>query len=162
MVQRELKAGLVGLAAAVTLTVFSGLGYQKPQFSLSGPTGIVPSGTPTSGSQGVLTASIVAKHNQPQDCWIIVNNDVYQVTDFLSLHPGGAGEIIPYCGQDATQAYLTKGGRGVSHSAAADQMLSQLKVGTLNGPLPAPTVINPQTINQLPQSVPERRNLFDD
>lgn len=73
----------------------------------------------------------VAKHNTSADCWIIVSNNVYAVTSFFSQHPGGAERIVPFCGRDATTAFLTQGGEG-KHSAIADQQLAQFKVGSLN------------------------------
>jgi len=37
----------------------------------------------------MFTKEQVAQHNKPDDCWIIVHNKVYDVTKFLSEHPGG-------------------------------------------------------------------------
>lgn len=36
------------------------------------------------------TAEQVAAHNNDKDCWIIVDNKVFDVTKFLSEHPGKA------------------------------------------------------------------------
>ena len=72
----------------------------------------VNNSVPDSGTQIKLTIAEVAKHNTPSDCWFIVQNKVYNVTGFLRLHPGGADQIIPYCGKDGSQAFLTRGGLG--------------------------------------------------
>ncbi|KAF4623588.1 hypothetical protein D9613_001923 [Agrocybe pediades] len=47
----------------------------------------------------------VAQHNSPDSCWVIIHNKVYDVTDFLPEHPGGAKIILKYAGRDATSAY---------------------------------------------------------
>ncbi|KAJ4473042.1 FMN-dependent dehydrogenase-domain-containing protein, partial [Lentinula aciculospora] len=38
-------------------------------------------------------------------CWVIINNEVYDVTEFLSKHPGGPSILLKYAGRDATSAY---------------------------------------------------------
>lgn len=48
----------------------------------------------------------VAKHNKPDDCWVIVNHHVYDVTSFLDDHPAGRKIILLYAGKDATEAFL--------------------------------------------------------
>ena len=73
----------------------------------------------------------VKKHTMSSDCWLIIESNVYDVSQYLSLHPGGADRITPYCGQDATTAFLTQGGRG-SHSAQAVAQLGLLLLGPLN------------------------------
>jgi cytochrome b involved in lipid metabolism len=77
-----------------------------------------------------VLASDVATHNTVSDCWMIVNNSVYNVTSYIPMHPAGPGTIIPYCGKDGTTAFNTKGGKG-SHSQKAQQMLSSYLVGPL-------------------------------
>ena len=37
-----------------------------------------------------LSTQQVAGHNTPNDCWIVVENHVWDVTDFLEEHPGGS------------------------------------------------------------------------
>lgn len=38
----------------------------------------------------------VRKHNSRSDCWVIIHDTVYNLTDFHSTHPGGS-EIILKC-----------------------------------------------------------------
>jgi len=47
----------------------------------------------------------VAKHNKDSDCWVIVHGEVWDVTEFLPDHPGGAGIILKYAGADATEEF---------------------------------------------------------
>ncbi len=48
----------------------------------------------------------VAAHDSPEDCWSVVNNNVYDLTDWISEHPGGAGDIERMCGIDATDDFI--------------------------------------------------------
>ncbi|OCH96393.1 hypothetical protein OBBRIDRAFT_237224 [Obba rivulosa] len=47
----------------------------------------------------------VAKHNTQSSCWVIIKSKVYDVTDFLHEHPGGAQIILRHAGRDATTVY---------------------------------------------------------
>lgn len=40
----------------------------------------------------------VQKHSNAASCWVIVKNKVYDLTDFLGDHPGGAEAILKYAG----------------------------------------------------------------
>lgn len=40
--------------------------------------------------QKLLSAQDIAEHKTPEDCWIVVDNQVWDVTDFLDEHPGGS------------------------------------------------------------------------
>lgn len=52
-----------------------------------------------------LTAEEVSRHNKADDCWIIMDGVVYDVTGFLNLHPGGMDVIMKYGGKDCTDAF---------------------------------------------------------
>lgn len=77
-----------------------------------------------------LTAAAVASHNSTSDCYLIINNKVYDVTSYLSQHPGGARTITPYCGKEATNAFDTKD-QGQPHSAMAEQLLKDYYIADL-------------------------------
>jgi cytochrome b involved in lipid metabolism len=92
-----------------------------------------------------LTSTEVAKHKMVSDCWMIVSNNVYNLTGYLSAHPGGVGAITPYCGKDGTQAFVTRGGMG-SHSGSANSLLGNYLVGSLNQSVDVTTIQNTQII----------------
>merc|ERR1712217_495649 len=52
-----------------------------------------------------VNADEVAKHATDKDCWVIVGDEVYDVTDFLKDHPGGKKAIMLFAGKDATEEF---------------------------------------------------------
>ncbi|MCA9309548.1 cytochrome b5 domain-containing protein, partial [Candidatus Saccharibacteria bacterium] len=76
-----------------------------------------------------FTAAQVSEHSTSSDCWTIINGEVYDITSYISQHPGG-NVITEACGVDGTTAFNTQGGEG-SHSPTADALLSSFKIGTL-------------------------------
>ena len=85
----------------------------------------------TTASEKQISSTELAKHNKSNDRWVAIRGNVYDVTSYLDEHPGGADLILNYCGEDATSAYNTKGGEG-KHSAKADALLADFKLGQLN------------------------------
>eukprot|EP00438_Fugacium_kawagutii_P019656 Skav214906 [mRNA] locus=scaffold4992:2772:2975:+ [translate_table: standard] len=52
-----------------------------------------------------LTMEEIAKHNTDKDCWVIVGDQVLDVTKFLNDHPGGKKSIMMFAGKDATEEF---------------------------------------------------------
>eukprot|EP01133_Synstelium_polycarpum_P015306 gene15306-18133_t len=52
----------------------------------------------------VFTLEEVAKHNKREDCWVIVHGKVYNVTSYISQHPGG-DVILANAGKDSTTLF---------------------------------------------------------
>jgi cytochrome b involved in lipid metabolism len=73
------------------------------------------------------TVSQVSKHNKKSDCWTSINEGVYNVTPWISQHPGGAEAILSLCGIDGSTAF------NAQHSGQAqpESELASFKVGTL-------------------------------
>jgi len=77
-----------------------------------------------------FTLDDVAKHASQNDCWMAIEGNVYNVTDFVSTHPGGEA-ILQGCGKDATGIFNTRPNDGSSHSGRARTMLEKYLVGSL-------------------------------
>lgn len=77
----------------------------------------------------LIPASELSRHNSQEDCWMAINGQVYDVTDYLPEHPSRPSVILPWCGREASEGYRTKG-KGKPHSATADQLLPTLRIGT--------------------------------
>lgn len=72
------------------------------------------------------TLSEVAEHCHHNDCWLIVYDLVYDVTNFLNEHPGGEYIVMENAGRDSTLQF-----RGSRHSKDAFDMLDQYCIGIL-------------------------------
>eukprot|EP01114_Cavostelium_apophysatum_P022215 TRINITY_DN796_c0_g1_i3.p1 TRINITY_DN796_c0_g1~~TRINITY_DN796_c0_g1_i3.p1 ORF type:complete len:191 (-),score=26.92 TRINITY_DN796_c0_g1_i3:64-636(-) len=57
------------------------------------------------------TRKQVSYHNKLDDCWIIISGRVYNVTDFVKQHPGGA-VIAKNAGKDSTYDFENIGHSG--------------------------------------------------
>ena len=51
-----------------------------------------------------ISLSELALHNTETDCWVIYNGKVYDLTTWLTKHPGGVKAISPYCGTQGFEA----------------------------------------------------------
>lgn len=83
--------------------------------------------TPHVAPDVTYTLEQVTAHSTPSDLWVIIYNNVYDITDFVKDHPGG-GEVLFDCGgADATEAF-----DDVGHSQDAVEMLIPYLVGRLS------------------------------
>jgi cytochrome b involved in lipid metabolism len=82
--------------------------------------------TPAPLRKRVFSKEEVATHNSEESCWLIVGNDVYDVTAFLALHPAGAKPLLRRAGGDATRDFSF-------HSRTAQNSWRQYKIGVLEG-----------------------------
>ncbi len=86
--------------------------------------------TPTAPTPaaGTFTMAQIASHNTAASCYSAINGNVYDLTSFVSRHPGGAAAITSLCGVDGTSAYM--GQHGSSRRPANE--LASLKIGVLS------------------------------
>ncbi|EEZ98523.1 cytochrome b5 [Tribolium castaneum] len=68
----------------------------------------------------------VKKHNDNQSTWIVIHNNVYDVTEFLNEHPGGEEVLLEQAGKDGSEAF-----EDVGHSSDARELMQKYKIGEL-------------------------------
>merc|ERR1719478_786089 len=66
---------------------------------------VAPAAGGAAPAGGGFTVEEVAKHNNKESCWVILDDKVLDVTDFLKDHPGGELAILTFAGKDATEEF---------------------------------------------------------
>ena len=90
------------------------------------PTPVVtPTPTPTVAG---YTMAQVRANNTARSCWSAIDGYVYDLTRWISSHPGGSGAILFLCGTDGTNAFK---GQHENQSRPAIR-LDGYKLGPLN------------------------------
>ncbi|XP_030472833.2 cytochrome b5-like isoform X2 [Syzygium oleosum] len=75
----------------------------------------------------VFTLAEVSEHGSPEDCWLVIEGKVYDVTKFLEDHPGGDEVLLSATGKDATDDFVD-----VGHSSTARAMMDEFYVGEID------------------------------
>jgi len=95
---------------------------------------VPPSETMTDDKDTTLkeyTSDDVSKHTSEDDCWMIIGNEsnggckVYDVSNYLDDHPGGAEVMLDVSGQNADEFF-----EDIGHSGDARKELEKHLIGT--------------------------------
>ena len=86
-----------------------------------------PTPTPTPTAVGYTMAQVRA-NNSARSCWTAIDGVVYDLTRWISSHPGGAGAILFLCGTDGTNAFNAQH----ANQARPAIRLDGYKLGPLN------------------------------
>nr|CAI5817370.1 unnamed protein product [Callosobruchus analis] len=68
----------------------------------------------------------VKKHSDNKSTWVVIHNNVFDVTEFLNEHPGGEEVLLEQAGKDASEAF-----EDVGHSSDARDLMTKYKIGEL-------------------------------
>lgn len=77
------------------------------------------------------TAAEVATHSTVNSAWVILDNNVYDVTQFIAKHPGGAQKLLDLAGTDISERFS----KVDSHDKAwlrIENLLPSMKIGFIN------------------------------
>ncbi|KAI9169317.1 hypothetical protein LWI28_010639 [Acer negundo] len=75
----------------------------------------------------LYTMQEASLHNTKDDCWIVIDNKVYDVTSYLDEHPGGDDVVLAATAKDATDEFEDAG-----HSEEARELLESFCIGELD------------------------------
>jgi cytochrome b involved in lipid metabolism len=48
---------------------------------------------------------VLKTHNKKDDAWTAINGKIYNITPYLSFHPGGEKELMRVAGRDGTKLF---------------------------------------------------------
>jgi hypothetical protein len=77
--------------------------------------------------QSGYTMANVRANNSESSCWSVIGGNVYNLTQWINSHPGGASRIRALCGTDGTSSFSAQhGSRGSPTSTLANYLLGPL------------------------------------
>jgi cytochrome b involved in lipid metabolism len=81
----------------------------------------------TEENEKTYTMEEISKHNSRESCWSVIRGKVYDLTNFIYKHPGGADKILKICGKDGTDLFVKMhGGR-----KNPEEILKSFEIGVL-------------------------------
>eukprot|EP01084_Bolivina_argentea_P062784 114769_1 len=125
LMERGADATITNKKKQTAQTIAQNAGYANIIKALSGSIVLIEDDDAPSG----ITRDEVSKHNNKKDgIWLIINQFVYDVTEFVQhmKHPAGKQAIKPWYGKDASEAF-----EAVFHSKDALKMLKVYEIGRL-------------------------------
>lgn len=133
-----MKKIIVGLLVAGLLAG----AYYYYSMSNEGAITLTPNPSASTESQTTETSELatvekytleeVASHSSKEDCWLVLDGKIYDVTPYVQsgFHPGKEA-ILMGCGKDATSLFNNRPNGSGSHSERARKMLSKYYKGEL-------------------------------
>lgn len=117
-----LLGAFVLVALVVGINLWSGaetlsIPADKPADNSLSATQGTPNNTKT------FTLADVENHANANDCYSAIGGNVYDLTSWISKHPGGEKAILGICGKDATSAFTNKHGGQEKPEAALKSFL---------------------------------------
>lgn len=83
--------------------------------------------TTTPATVKTFTIAQVATHNSEANCYSAINGNVYDLTAFITKHPGGDRNILRICGIDGSAAFDGQHGG----DSKPERILAGFEIGTL-------------------------------
>ncbi len=73
----------------------------------------------------------ISKHATREDCWLLIESNVYDVTKFIPMHKG-KDAILMGCGKDATALFNNRPNGSGAHSSMARSVMKKFAIGKVN------------------------------
>ena len=78
-------------------------------------------------TEKTYTMEEVARHNSKESCWTAIRGEVYDLTNWIDKHPGGADKILKICGKDGTDLFVKQHGG----KEKPEKVLGNFRIGAL-------------------------------
>jgi alkylation response protein AidB-like acyl-CoA dehydrogenase/predicted heme/steroid binding protein len=95
-----------------------------------------------------FTRAEVGQHNSEEDLWIVIDHQVYDLTDFVDAHPGGNVVLREVAGKDATKDFYNL------HRHEVLRKYASLRIGTVAGETAEVVDMPPGALSSVPYAEP--------
>ncbi|PON79721.1 Nitrate reductase NADH dependent [Parasponia andersonii] len=75
----------------------------------------------------LVSMAEASEHNTKDDCWVVIDGKVYDLSSYLDEHPGGDDVVLAAIGKDATEDFEDAG-----HSKSAREIMQRFCIGELD------------------------------
>ncbi len=116
---------VTSVVGAALIVVVGGFVYLQTSGTRTSATNTTP--TPATNTGKSITLVEIAQHKDKTSCWTTINGGVYDLTSWISRHPGGEQAILSICGIDGSAAFNAQHGGATKQQ----QILATFKIGTL-------------------------------
>ena len=123
-------AGIIVIVLSSGVAIYQSLDLGSKTTNLTTSSSIATSATSSTSvnsKSSNYTLADVAKHNNSSSCWSVINGKVYDLTAWISQHPGGQQAILSLCGIDGSSAFNNQ--HGGQHRPANE--LAGFSIGSL-------------------------------
>ena len=97
----------------------------------------------------VITLDEISQHNTADSLWCIIDSKVYDLTDFVDAHPGGATVLEQAAGQDVTADFFN-----LHRLEVLQKYEKSLCIGTVAGQKPQIIYPKPGDLSTVPYGEP--------
>lgn len=97
----------------------------------------------------LFTMEEAAQHNTKDDCWVVIDGKVYDVSSYLDEHPGGDDVLLGATGQDATDEFEDAG-----HSKSARELMEKFFIGELDSS--SPSIPELEIVKKAGKDIPQK------
>ncbi|XP_050304948.1 uncharacterized protein LOC126742344 [Anthonomus grandis grandis] len=87
---------------------------------------VTENGVQVQQEEKVFSLEEVSWHDTRNDCWVVIYDRVYDITNFIEEHPGGSDILLEHAGRDGSIAF-----KGSGHSDHALRTLDKYFIGEL-------------------------------
>lgn len=79
-----------------------------------------------------ISLSEFQSHATEADCWILIDQNVYDISSYLSEHASAHEySLTKWCGKDSSVAWKDKDGKAKPHSRKAENLLRKYRIGQI-------------------------------